>query len=95
MTTPGGDHALTLSLINRKGLHARASARFVQTVEMFDATVTVSKDGQSVNGASIMGLLMLAAACGSTILVHVTGPEAEHAAGALTELVTSGFGEDD
>lgn len=88
-------HRLMLTLVNRKGLHARAAAKFVQTVGTYDATVTVTKDGQSVDGSSIMGLLMLAAACRSTIMVDVGGPDADRAAAALTELVGTGFGEAD
>ncbi|MEM8663962.1 MAG: HPr family phosphocarrier protein [Pseudomonadota bacterium] len=86
---------LMLTLVNRKGLHARAAARFVQTVEAHKAGVSVIKDGQRVDGRSIMGLLMLGAPCGSTIEVHVAGDEADNAAQALTELVGDGFGERD
>ena len=67
----------TLTISNVKGLHARASARFVETVESFDAMATVRRDGQTVTGDSIMGLLMLAASQGTTIDVSVDGPEAE------------------
>jgi phosphocarrier protein HPr len=78
---------------NRKGLHARASALFVKCVEKFDAEVTVTKDGQTVNGSSIMGLMMLAAGPGSTILIETEGPEAEEALDALTSLVEARFNE--
>lgn len=70
---PGRALAQQLTICNRKGLHARASARFVRTAECFDAKITVVRDGQSVNGDSIMGLMMLGAGPGSTILVQATG----------------------
>ncbi len=84
----------TLSIINKRGLHARASAKFVQTAEGFDAELTISRDGFSVGGRSIMGLMMLAASQGSTIEVTATGPEAEGAIEAIAELVANRFGED-
>ncbi len=84
----------TLAIANAKGLHARASARFVETVERFDATASVSRDGQTVAGDSIMGLLMLAAGPGATIEVSVDGPEAEALMEALESLVAGRFGED-
>ena len=82
-------------IANRRGLHARAAARFVQCVERFDAKITVSKDQASVDGASIMGLMMLAAVPGSMIRVSAAGPEAEAALEALAALIGSGFGEED
>jgi phosphocarrier protein len=82
-----------LDIVNAKGLHARASAKFVETVERFDATARVSRDGQSVAGDSIMGLLMLAAAKGTTIHVVTEGPEAEGLLDALAALVAERFGE--
>lgn len=82
-----------LPIINKRGLHARASAKFVQTVSAFDANVTVSKDGMSVGGTSIMGLMMLAAAPGTTILVEASGPEALNAIEALDALISDRFGE--
>ena len=82
-----------LAIINEKGLHARASARFVETVERFDARATVEKDGERVAGDSIMGLLMLVAPRGSTIRVTTSGPEAEPLMQALVELVDGYFGE--
>ena len=82
-----------LRIINEKGLHARASARFVETVERFDASATVEKDGERVAGDSIMGLLMLVAPRGSTIRVTTSGPDAEPLMQALTELVGNYFGE--
>lgn len=78
---------------NEKGLHARASAKFVKCAELFDAEVTVTKDDQSVGGTSIMGLLMLAAACGATITLAACGPDAGKAIEELVKLVESGFGE--
>ncbi|MEM9060091.1 MAG: HPr family phosphocarrier protein [Pseudomonadota bacterium] len=82
-----------LEIINEKGLHARASAKFVETVEAHDADATVSRDGQTVGGASIMGLLMLAAAKGTTIDVTCSGPDAELLMAALSDLVADCFGE--
>ncbi|MFN3613140.1 MAG: HPr family phosphocarrier protein [Rubrimonas sp.] len=83
----------TLEIRNRRGLHARASARFVETVERFAASATVSRDGMRVDGGSIMGLLMLAAAPGCVIEVETTGPEAEALMDALQALVDDLFGE--
>jgi phosphocarrier protein len=82
-----------LAIINEKGLHARASAKFVDVVERFDAQAEVAKDGLSVSGDSIMGLLMLTAPRGSTVTVTVSGPEAEALADALEALVGDYFGE--
>ncbi|MEM9811286.1 MAG: HPr family phosphocarrier protein [Pseudomonadota bacterium] len=82
-----------LDIINEKGLHARASAKFVETVERFDASVTVCRDGQTVTGDSIMGLLMLAAARGTFIDIDAVGPEADALAEALSSLVSNRFGE--
>jgi phosphocarrier protein len=85
----------TLEIVNKKGLHARASAKFVQTVERFDAQVRVTRGHETVGGTSIMGLMMLAAATGTTITVEATGPEAAAVLDALAKLVSSGFGEED
>ncbi|RJE87374.1 HPr family phosphocarrier protein [Paracoccus onubensis] len=82
-----------LPIVNVKGLHARASAKFVDVVERFDAQATVEKDGMSVTGDSIMGLLMLTAPRGSSITVTTTGPDAMALADALQELVADYFGE--
>ena len=82
-----------LSIVNKRGLHARASAKFVQTVERFDAEVLVTRAGETVSGTSIMGLMMLAAAPGTTIFVETSGPEAQAAIDALDALVTDRFGE--
>ncbi|MGL4395048.1 MAG: HPr family phosphocarrier protein [Hyphomicrobium sp.] len=79
---------------NIKGLHARASAKFVKCAESYDARVTVTRDGQSVGGTSIMGLMMLAASPGSTLLITSEGPQGPEALAALVELVEAGFGED-
>jgi len=84
-----------LEIVNKKGLHARASAKFVQTAEKFNAAVTVTRAGETVGGTSIMGLMMLAAATGTTIKVEATGSEASAAIAALSQLVQSGFGEED
>ncbi len=84
-----------LTIVNRRGLHARASAKLVKLVETFDADVMVMKDGQSVGGTSIMGLMMLAASPGCCIRVSATGVEAEQALAAIAELVENGFGETD
>ena len=86
--------AQLLTIVNRKGLHARASARFVRTAECFDADIQVSRDGQTVAGNSIMGLMMLGAGPGATILVSVTGRQAREALDAITVLVNNGFDED-
>ncbi|MBO9467846.1 Phosphocarrier protein NPr [Pelagimonas phthalicica] len=83
-----------LRIINEKGLHARASARLVEVVEGFDATAEVSRDGMSAGGDSIMGLLMLAAAKGTTIEVQTSGPDATALADAVEALVADRFGED-
>jgi phosphocarrier protein HPr len=79
---------------NRKGLHARASAKFVKCAEGFEANVTVTRDGNSVGGTSIMGLMMLAAGPGTEIHLSASGPEAREALEALVGLVVAGFGEE-
>ena len=84
-----------VTIVNRRGLHARASARFVKCAEGFDCEVTVIKDGQSVGGTSIMGLMTLSAAPGSTIELQAAGREAEAALDALAALINDGFGETD
>ena len=81
-------------ITNRRGLHARASAKFVTVASSFDAEVTVSHEGSSVTGTSIMGLMMLAAAMGDSITISATGPEAQAAVSKLTGLVMDKFGED-
>ncbi len=84
----------TLHIINEKGLHARASAKFVEVVEAHDAQAQVTKDGMTVSGDSIMGLLMLAASRGTSIEVRTTGAEADPLAEALSVLVANRFGEE-
>lgn len=79
---------------NRKGLHARASAKFVKCAEMFDAEITVTRDGNSVGGTSIMGLMMLQASPGTEISLAASGPDAPQALEALVALVKDGFGEE-
>ena len=95
---PGAASAETmrrvLTIRNAKGLHARASAKFVKCVEAFKADIRVTRDGQTVSGTSIMGLLMLAASPGSTILVEATGPERVAAIAALETMVGNKFDED-
>lgn len=83
-----------LDIINQKGLHARASAKFVEVVEQFEARATVSKDGMDVSGDSIMGLLMLGASLGSSIVVRTDGADADALLEALAALVADKFGED-
>ena len=90
-------NALTreLPIINKRGLHARASAKFVQTVERFDAEVTVTRNGESVGGTSIMGLMMLSAGIGTSIIVSTKGPQAQAALDAITDLLADKFGEEE
>jgi phosphocarrier protein HPr len=83
-----------LPITNQRGLHARASAKFVKCAEGFNADVTVSRDGQTVPGTSIMGLMMLAASMGTSVIVEASGPEAETAMAALATLVASKFDEE-
>ncbi len=98
-TMNGGSPADTvsceLSIVNKRGLHARASAKFVQMVERFAADVSVTRNGETVGGNSIMGLMMLAAGIGTTITVSATGPEAKAAVAAIAELVRDRFNEDE
>ncbi|MCK9907837.1 HPr family phosphocarrier protein [Microbacteriaceae bacterium K1510] len=82
-------------IVNKKGLHARASAKFVQTAEQFHADIKVTRHGETVGGTSIMGLMMLAAAPGTTITIACSGPDAQAAMDALTALVANRFGEED
>lgn len=86
--------AKTFKIVNEKGLHARASAKFVEVVEAHDAEAEVSKDGMTVSGDSIMGLLMLAASRGTSIDVVTRGADAEALTQALEALVANRFGED-
>ncbi len=89
-----GRGGTSLAIRNQRGLHARASAKFVSTVGEYDADVWVAKDGIEVNGKSIMGLMMLAAAPGDEIVVRASGNEARAVIDALTKLVEEKFGED-
>lgn len=84
----------SLAIANKRGLHARAAAKFVRTVGQFDAAVRVAFKGQEVSGLSIMGLMMLAAGIGSTIELTCSGPQATDAMAALSTLVEGKFGED-
>jgi phosphocarrier protein len=95
-SAPSANHSLTRDflIVNQRGLHARASAKFVQLVGSFQADVKVEKDGISVGGTSIMGLMMLAASPGCHIRVTATGPDAETAMQALEALISSRFGEE-
>jgi phosphocarrier protein len=84
----------TVEIINKRGLHARASAKFVKLAADFDAEVKVSRDGQTVDARSIMGLMMLGAGPGSVLELSAEGPQAEAALEALAELISSRFEED-
>jgi len=92
---PDGVLARQIPIVNKKGLHARASAKFVQMVERFDADVTVTRCGETVGGRSIMGLLTLGAAQGTTITVVADGDDAGACLDALANLVAERFGEDE
>jgi phosphocarrier protein len=89
-----GEVVRDLRIVNQRGLHARASAKFVQLAGSFDASVTVEKDGAKVGGTSIMGLMMLAASPGCSIRVTARGPEAGKALAAIEDLVAARFGEE-
>ncbi len=91
---PGGK-ARELTIVNRKGLHARATAKFVQCVERFDAEVQVTRCGETVGGTSIMGILTLGAGIGTVITVAARGPEADNALEAIAQLVANRFGEEE
>ena len=93
-TVPPGAVSRELPIINKRGLHARASAKFVQMVERFNAEVWVTRGGETVGGTSIMGLMMLSAAPGTTILVSAKGPEAQAALDAIAALVADKFNEE-
>ena len=92
---PAGAIVRVLKIVNQKGLHARASAKFVQTVEKFDVDVRVSRGNETVGGNSIMGLMMLAAGQGTEITVAASGRERAEALHALELLVKERFGEDE
>jgi phosphocarrier protein HPr len=93
-SVPPGAVSREIPIINKRGLHARASAKFVQLVERFNAEVWVTRGSETVGGTSIMGLMMLSAGPGTTITVSAIGPEAEAAVVAITELVASKFNEE-
>ena len=93
MTTDGAIIRV-LEICNKKGLHARASAKFVQTVERFNADVKVTRGAETVGGTSIMGLMMLAAGPGTTVTVSAIGPEAQAAVDAIAALVADKFNEE-
>jgi phosphocarrier protein len=95
LETRGGLRFAEVTITNKKGLHARASAQFVRCASGFTAEVRVTREGHTVGGTSIMGLMMLAAGQGHTILIEVEGKEAAMALEALIKLVENGFGEDD
>ena len=88
---PQGAVSRELPIINKRGLHARASAKFVQMVERFDAEVWVTRGSETVGGTSIMGLMMLSAGPGTSIVVSAIGPEAQAAIDAITDLVANKF----
>ena len=93
-SVPSGAVSRELPIVNKRGLHARASAKFVQMVERFDAEVWVTKGNETVGGNSIMGLMMLSAGPGTSIVVSAIGPEAQAALDAIAELVASKFNEE-
>jgi phosphocarrier protein len=93
-SVPPGAISRELPIINKRGLHARASAKFVQMVERFNAEIWVTRGSETVGGTSIMGLMMLSAGPGTSIVVSAIGPEAEAAIDAITELVASKFNEE-
>jgi phosphocarrier protein HPr len=93
-SVPAGAISRELQIINKRGLHARASAKFVQMVERFEADVWVTRGGETVGGNSIMGLMMLSASPGTTILVSAKGPEAQAALDAIAALVADKFNEE-
>ena len=90
----GGCVVREVEIINERGLHARASAKFVKTAAQFDAEVRVSRDGQTVDAQSIMGMMMLAAGIGSTVEISAEGPDAEAALEALVQLIADRFNEE-
>lgn len=94
MADDGAALTRVVTIVNTKGLHARASAKFVQCAVKFDARVSVKKDGNAVSGSSIMGLMMLGAGIGSELSIAATGRQAQAALDALADLVANKFGED-
>ena len=91
---PEGALSRELPIIDKRGLHARASAKFVQMVERFEAEIWVTKGSETVGGTSIMGLMMLSAGPGTSITVSAAGPQAQAALDAITELVAAKFNEE-
>jgi phosphocarrier protein HPr len=91
---PEGALSRELPIVNKRGLHARASAKFVQMVERFEAEIWVTKGSETVGGTSIMGLMMLSAGPGTSIVVSAAGPQAQAALDAITELVAAKFNEE-
>ena len=81
------------TIVNQEGLHARPAAKIVRLASSFSSEIELLKDGLAVNGKSIMGVMMLAAECGSSIVIRADGPDAEQAVEAITQLVSGGFGE--
>ena len=92
---PDGAIVREVQIVNKKGLHARASAKFVQMAEQYDAQITVTRHGETVGGTSIMGLMMLAASPGTTIRIVCSGNDASAAMEALAGLVSNRFGEEE
>jgi len=90
-----GARVREMRIVNRKGLHARATAKFVQCVDRFDAEIRVTRCGETVGGDSIMGILTLGAGMGATITVSATGAQADSALEAIADLVASRFGEEE
>jgi phosphocarrier protein len=95
LEAPSGAVVREIPIINKRGLHARASAKFVKMVEQFDAEILVTRGNETVGGDSIMGLMMLSAGPGTTITVSATGIDAEAAVAALAELVGNKFNEEE
>ena len=93
-SVPSGAISRELLIINKRGLHARASAKFVQLVEKFSAEVWVTRGSETVGGTSIMGLMMLAAGPGTSVTVSATGPEAQAALDAIAALIADKFNEE-
>ena len=85
----------SISIVNKLGLHARAAAKFVTTASEFNSDIQVARNGRIVNGKSIMGLMMLAAAKGTDIIVHISGDDEQQAFNAIEALINEFFGEDE
>lgn len=87
--------SVDVEIVNKRGLHARAAAKFSKLSDEYDANITVSKDGQTVNGLSIMGLMMLSASTGTSISIAASGTQASEAVDALSKLVSDAFHEEE